>query len=240
MLNVKDLCFEEKKCPGGFLIKDISFDLDDGYMMSLVGKNGSGKTTLINLLYGMLTPASGKIRWQGKDITDNICAYHDEVAYVGADKWCFEGISLMENVDLLRLLYKNFDESMYREYMKLFGFKEEDAKKKYYELSTGQKIQFELAFVLARRPKLMLLDEPTANLDPIIRTELIDILHQRVMRDNMSIIISTHLVDDISDMTDYIAIMEAGRINVFGDREDVFEIYDSASLRELLTCERRR
>lgn len=80
----------------------------------------------------------------------------------------------------------------------------------------------------------MLLDEPMANLDPVIKTELTDILHKQVTEKNMGIIISTHLVDDISDITDYIGIIDDGEMKIWGDRETVFDKYNSKDLKELL------
>jgi ABC-2 type transport system ATP-binding protein len=80
----------------------------------------------------------------------------------------------------------------------------------------------------------MILDEPLANLDPVIKVDLMELLHRKAMEDNMGILISTHLVEDISDMVDFIGIMDDGEMKIFGDRESVFETFNSESLRELL------
>lgn len=234
MLQVNNLCYAVNKRTNGFAIQDISFSLEEGYVMCLLGRNGSGKTTLLNMIYGMLTPDSGDVLWQGKNTLDNHYDFLSDVAYIGEKDWCFQHKNTDENADILSLLYKDFEFKLYNEYMKLFGLTDADRSKPYTELSTGQKLQFQLAFSMARKPKLMLLDEPMANLDPVIKMDLTDVLHKKVTGDNMGIIISTHLVDDISDITDYIGILENGKMKIWGDREAVFERYNSESLRELL------
>ncbi len=89
--------------------KDISFSLEQGYIMSLLGKNGSGKTTLLNIIYGLITPDSGEVLWQHENAFDNRYAFHNDIAYIGEKKnWCFEYKSLNENVAFLSLLYENF------------------------------------------------------------------------------------------------------------------------------------
>lgn len=234
MLQVNHLCFSTRGRKRAFAIKDISFSLEQGYIMSLLGKNGSGKTTLLNIIYGLITPDSGEVLWQHENAFDNRYAFHNDIAYIGEKNWCFEYKSLNENVAFLSLLYENFDYELFDYYMSVFGLTDTDREQNYSELSTGQKLQFQLAFLLARSPKFMLLDEPMANLDPVIKTELTDILHKQVTEKNMGIIISTHLVDDISDITDYIGIIDDGEMKIWGDRETVFDKYKSKDLKELL------
>jgi ABC-2 type transport system ATP-binding protein len=234
MLQVKSLNYKVKNAGGSFAIKDVSFDLEDGYMMCLLGRNAAGKTTLLDMIYGMITQDSGEVLWQGRNVWDNLYEFHKHVAYIGDSNWCFTEKGMDENVAVLSLLYDEFDQKLYDEYIRLFGLTEADRKQAYSDLSTGQKRQFQLAFSLARRPNLMILDEPLANLDPVIKVDLMELLHRKAMEDNMGILISTHLVEDISDMVDFIGIMDDGEMKIFGDRESVFETFNSESLRELL------
>ncbi|MCM1256818.1 MAG: ATP-binding cassette domain-containing protein [Roseburia sp.] len=87
------------------------------------------------------------------------------------------------------------------------------------EVSTGEKKQIQLAFAMARRPKLLLLDEPGANLDPVFRVSLMDKLQSQIAREELSVILSTHILEDIEDVADYVGVMEEGRMSFFGDRE---------------------
>ena len=235
MLEIRDLNYSIKKSGRGFLINNINFELEDGYIMGLVGRNGSGKTTLLNLIYKAITPDSGKVLWNGEEVnSNNRYVFHNDVAYIGNEDWCFKYKSVNENIEMLSLLYKDFDEKLFGQYIKYFELREADRNKKYLALSMGQKMQFQIAFAMARRPKLMLMDEPMANLDPIIKVDLMELLQQNVAKENMSIIISTHLVDDISNMTDYIGLLDNGIMKEFGNREKLFDKYGTEGLREFL------
>lgn len=234
MIEIKNMNYSVKSFGKSFAIKNVNFKLEDGYIMSLLGRNGSGKTTLLNLIYGVLTMNSGEVLWNDEKVMlSNLHDFHRDVAYAGDIDWCFDSKAVDENIELLKLLYKDFDEGLFEEYIKFFEFKAADREKKYMELSTGKAMQLQLAFALARKPKLLLLDEPMANLDPVIKVDLMELLQKKVMEENMSIIISTHLVDDISDVTDYIGLIEDGVMTEFGDRESIFDKYNVEDLRGL-------
>lgn len=220
MLEVKNLNYRAQK---NFAIKDVSFTLEDGYMMCLLGRNGAGKTTLLELIKGMIRPVSGEIVME-----------KEETVFVGREDWCFPAWTMEHNQKQFALLYPNFDVALYEQYLDLFGMTAGDRKRRYNALSAGQQMQFQIAFALACRPKWALLDEPMANLDPVVRTDIMELLHQKVTREGMGMIMSTHLVDDISDMVDYIGILEDGRLTDFGDRETVLGKYNSTNIRNML------
>ena len=161
--------------------------------------------------------------------------YHREAAITGSE-WCAKGLSLNKNVEILSKLYPSFDNEYFETLKKSLGLKE-DADKKYMELSKGQQVKAEIAFNLAKRPKLLLLDEPLANLDPVIKMEIVEILQKAVEENEMSIIISTHLLDEVTDMVDYIILMKNGEIERFGDRIEMLENDGKTSLRELFSRE---
>lgn len=235
MIEVKNLSYKEKKSKKDFSINNISFKLEDGYIMSLLGKNGSGKTTLLNMIYGMFKSDSGEVLWNEKVINiDNNYDFKCDVAYVGGEEWCFETKSINDNVNMLKHLYKDFDEKLFDEYVKYFDLKESDRCKEYSELSKGQKMLFQIAFALARKPKLLIMDEPMANLDPVVKIDIMELLQKKVEKENISIIISTHLVEDISDMTDYIGLIDNGNLIEFDNREEIFDKYKAEGLRDIL------
>ncbi|WP_455720311.1 ATP-binding cassette domain-containing protein [Agathobacter sp.] len=257
MIEVKNLSYRTKT----FSMENISFSLDDGYLMTLLGKNGAGKTTLLDLLYGRLIPLSGKVLWNGCDatgkkaidsrldnISDRVAAndgargilYHEEVAYVGGRTWCIGGINVDENVDLLKQLYSRWDQKRFEEILEMMEFTKEEYMTKFEELSTGKQMQFQLAFALARHPKLLLLDEPMANLDPVVKTDLWELLIRTIEKENISIIISTHLVEEVNDITDYIGVIDNGKLVKFGDREQILNDdlgNETKDLRALLEAE---
>lgn len=235
MLEVSNINFTQKNRKGEFSIKDVNFTLEDGMFMCLLGKNGAGKTTLLNLIYGISKLYSGWIRWNGKRVDiQNIHEFHSDVAYVGNEEWCFSWMTMSDNLEILSCLYENFDRQLYLKLLESFDLNEEDVNKRYLLLSSGQKVKFQLAFAMARRPKLLLLDEPFANLDPVIKTDLMDILQKSVRNDDMSLIISTHLIDDIADISDYIGILVDGEMKLFSDRESVMEEYKNMDLKTLM------
>lgn len=164
----------------------------------------------------------------------NLCAYHREAAFVGNVTWFFEDFSMEENANALKSLYTSFDEKEYARLLQLFGLQVQESKKKYVELSTGEKMLFQLAFVMARHPRLLLLDEPFANLDPIVKVDLAQLFQEKIQQENVQIILSTHLVDDISDMVDYIGVVKDGQMVKFGDREAIFEGSGVDGLREYI------
>ena len=119
----------------------------------------------------------------------------------------------------------------------MMEFTKEEYTTKFDELSTGKQMQLQLAFALARHPKLLLLDEPMANLDPVVKTDIWELLIRTIEKENISIIISTHLVEEVNDITDYIGLLDNGRLVKFGDREQILNDdlgNKNKNLRELL------
>ena len=142
---------------------------------------------------------------------------------MGGDDWCFPNETMQKNVQTLKTLYESFDEEEYGRLMEIFGLKKATLEKTCPELSQGQKMLFQIAFALARHPKLLLLDEPFANLDPVVKVDLVQLFQERIKDEGISIIVSTHLVDDVSDMVDYVGLMKEGKLVMYGDRESIFE-----------------
>lgn len=245
MIDVRNLCYShEGLTTKKFSLTDISFSLEDGFMMVLLGKNGSGKTTLLKAMYGINMVDAGSVLWDEKvaiektktsEFMNKMEAYHSEVAYVGGEQWCFDNLTVNENSKLLSKLYDSFDIALFDSVMKSFDFPVSDREKKYRKLSTGQKMQFQIAFNIARHPRLIIMDEPLANLDPIVKTDILEIIRNQIKTDNLSVIMSTHLVDEITDMVDYIGLMEDGKLTLFGDRETIFDDKKIDNLRQILT-----
>lgn len=231
MLTVENLGHEYGRRK--FALRNVSFSLKPGYLCCLVGANGAGKTTLLKTIYGVLCPSAGRVLYQGEQVTranakgkeyyKGLCRYHKEVAFVGEDEWCFPNETMQENVETLKTFYENFDEKEYGRLLEVFVLKEAAQEKTYPELSRGQQMLFQIAFAMARHPRLLLMDEPFANLDPVVKVDLVQLFQEKMKDEDISILLSTHLVDDISDMVDYVGLMKKGELFLFGDRESVFE-----------------
>lgn len=162
------------------------------------------------------------------------------MAYVGGRIWCIGGINVDENINLLKQLYSRWDQKRFEEILEMMEFTKEEYMTKLEELSTGKQMQFQLAFALARHPKLLLLDEPMANLDPVVKTDLWELLIRTIEKENISIIISTHLVEEVNDITDYVGVIDNGKLVKFGDREQMLNEdlgNETKDLRALLEVE---
>lgn len=240
MLKVKNInyCVNKK-----FSLSDISFDAADGYMTCLLGKNGAGKTTLMNLLYGCVIPHSGSIIYNEKEIIRKdrksahirrMTEFRRDAAFITGGSWCVESMSTDENVSFLRNMYDKFDDDEFERIMNVFEFSAGSRNNLYSELSTGQQMQFQIAFHMARHPKLYLMDEPLANLDPVVKEDILELVRNKISEENASVIMSTHLVEEISSMVDYVGIMENGNMKAFGSRDEIMEKYGAGSIRELL------
>ena len=237
MLEARNLSFQyglaKEKGRKDFRIRDVSIKVEPGYVSCLLGKNGAGKSTLLSLLYGMRKPGSGEIFWNGEKLTaKNLALFRREAGYAG-EKWCMDGMTLEKNVEMLSILYPDFDDQYFEELLRMAGL--EDVREKLFAtFSTGERVKAELAFLMARRPKLLLLDEPLANIDPVFKTDILELLLKAVKENETGILISTHLVDEISDLVDYVYVMENGSMKKSGDR---FEVLKDGNLREALLGE---
>ncbi len=236
MLSIKNMSYSYGK--KGFKIQDINIDFEGGYFTTLLGKNGAGKTTLLSLMYKLLLPKTGAVVLNGEEIgMKNLCDFKRDVAYVDDNGWCRESMTLNENVDFFSSLYDKFDKKEFDDYLNTFELDCDLNEKHFSELSKGEQMKYLIAFALARKPKYLIMDEPFTNLDPIVKTDLIEAIHREVTGRNMGVIMSTHLVEDVSDITDYIAIMEEGKIKLFGDRDTVMTDKNVMSLRELMVSD---
>lgn len=257
MIECSNIHFHYNNKKSGFQIQDITLQIEPGYFTCLLGHNGAGKTTFLKLLYGMLMPGSGDVMFDGEDVLsekqydgkdvaspnfytgrkrekltlENLDAYHQICAYVG-EEWCIPFLSVKDNVDTLSVLYPEFDHELYEELSRKLDFSEPDTL--YFRLSTGQQMKVQLCFQLARRPKYIILDEPLANLDVVAKRDIIEVLQQGINEWDIGVLMSTHLLDEISDVVDYIAAIENGRLCEYGERDEIFEKHDADSLRDVM------
>lgn len=202
-----------------FRLRDISFSLEQGYIMGLFGENGAGKSSLLRLLYGMEVPEMGHICWEGQNVTEDIAKIRQDIAYVGEEYGFVSWAGISKNVELLQYLYPEFSQESWKKYLALFELESLEQKKET-ELSLGQKKKLQIAFALARHPGLLLLDEPTASLDPVFRVELMALLQRLVAEEEMSILISTHIPGDVEDIMDYLLVLQEGKMVFCGKRDE--------------------
>ncbi|PWU69974.1 ABC transporter ATP-binding protein [Gracilibacillus dipsosauri] len=217
-LEVKDL---NKKYPD-FHLKDVSFQLEKGYIMGFIGANGAGKTTTIKSILNMIHLDSGEIHILGKNMVEHELELKQDigVAVGGMNFYTRSKIKTLTN--RIKKFYKNWDEVTYRNCLRKFKL---DENKKIIELSEGMKIKYSLSLALSHGAKLLILDEPTSGLDPVARDNLLDIFQELVVDGEISILFSTHITSDLEKCADFITFIEDGQIIQSMEKEEFKESY---------------
>lgn len=202
----------------GFVLKNINFELKAGYICGLVGKNGAGKTTLMNYILKENSKYNGIIRIDGVNIRDDHTKLLNKIGFVSEENYFFENCTCNQNVEILSIFYDEFNRERYREIMDQMNL---SGGKVYKKMSRGERLKFQLAFAIAHNPKVYLLDEVTAGMDPVFRIDFFHILQQVIMDESASVLMSSHISSEIELKTDYIGVMENGILIDFGESPDV-------------------
>lgn len=206
---------EEKK---SFTLSDIDFRIEPGYILGLVGKNGAGKTTLIHTILGLYQPNEGTITVNGYDRVKESVKAKKNIAFI-TDECLFPLDLSPKNIGkIFGPLYDGFDYKMFEGYCKRFSIPMTKCLRKQ---SKGMKVKVQLAFCLSYDARLYVFDEPSAGLDPIFRKELLELFFEIVDDGTRSIILSTHLTDDLDKIADYILYVEDGKQNFFMEKEEL-------------------
>lgn len=207
---------------GDFCLKDISFHLPKGYIMGLVGPNGAGKTSLFYLMLGLYAMDEGKILIDGQDVERQEELAKDEIGFVLEEELFSGQLSLKANANLYGKYYSHYEEALFLQYCHQFSLNPEKKLNKY---SKGEKLKFQFAFALSHYPKLLVLDEPTANFDPKFRDGFFQILTGFIQDGEHSVILATHLTEDLDRIADYVTFLNQGRQEFFMDREALENSY---------------
>ena len=208
-----------------FSLKNITFNLPAGYICGLIGENGSGKTTLINILSGLYS-YDGEVRISGRDYCNHEYDIKQDIGVVVHGDIFEAKESLISNAYYFGRFYKKYSKNLLENYLERFNLND---KKKYKELSKGEKLKFALAFALAHEPRLLLLDEPGANFDIEFRKEFNSLLREFIIDGTRSVILSTHIISDVETFADYILFLKNGEQVLFGDVETIREKYRMVS-----------
>ncbi|MFL6063029.1 MAG: ABC transporter ATP-binding protein [Marmoricola sp.] len=198
-------------------LRDCTLTVPEGRLVALVGPNGAGKSTLINLVMGLATPTTGAVTVLGGLLAGSTGAL-DGIAFVAQDMPLYRNLSVADMVHLTRNLNRTFDDAYARRRLEEFGI---DAKQKSGKLSGGQRAQLALTLALARRPRLLVLDEPTAPLDPLARHDFMATVMTAMADDGVSVVLSSHLLVELERVADHLVLISRGRVRIDGDVEDL-------------------
>lgn len=218
ILEIKNL----NKSYEGFSLKDVSFSLKPGFVMGFIGPNGAGKSTTIKLIMNLVKKDSGTINIFGKDNIDNEKEIKSKIGFVYDENYYYEDLTIKDMKNILSPFYKNWDNKIFDKYIKEFKL---PSNKKIKDLSKGMKMKFSLAIALSHKAELIIMDEPTAGLDPVFRSELLDILYGIIQDENVSIFFSTHITNDLEKIADYITFINNGEIVFSQPKDKVLEDY---------------
>lgn len=213
---------KNQKIDEHFDLKNIDFVIEPGYIVGLIGCNGCGKTSLIQTILGVYQPDEGEIWVAGHNRVTDAFAAKQEIAFVMDESIFPIGMSAIDIGKGFGACYEAFDYEKYKELCERF---EIPMKKPMKKLSTGMKIKVQLAFAMARDAKLYVFDEPSAGLDPVFRRELMDYFFEIVADGDKSILLSTHLTEELDRIADYILYVEDGRQRFFMEKEEMLSQY---------------
>ena len=189
-----------------------------GRVVGLVGPNGAGKTTLLHLAVGLLEPTSGTIRVGGFSPTKQTTRVLAQVGFVAQDHPLYDGFTVADTLELGRRLNPRWDQGLATARLGRIGIPLE---RKVKTLSTGQRAQVALTLALGKRPELVLLDEPVANLDPLARREFMQELMSAVAEDGATVVLSSHVIADVERVCDHLVILAEGKVRLAGDIDDL-------------------
>ena len=196
-------------------LSDCTLDVPAGRVVGLVGPNGAGKSTLLNLAVGMLTPTSGTIEVLGGRPASGP-AQLAKVGFVAQDTPTYVGLSIEDHLRLGARLNPGWDDALARDRIGRLGL---DLGHRAGKLSGGQRAQLALTLGVAKRPELLILDEPIASLDPLARRDFLQDLMEAVAEHEFSVVLSSHLVSDLERVCDYLIVLVASRVQLAGDLE---------------------
>ncbi len=210
-----------------FKLDNVSFDIPEGSITGFIGENGAGKSTTIKLILGVTKKDSGNVRVLGTEdvasIKEDIGTVMDDVGFPG----CVNAVQVEK---IMRNIYKNWDAKMFDDYLKKLDI---PAKKPFSDFSRGTRMKLGFAACMCHSPKILLLDEATGGLDPVVRDEVVTIIKEFASDGHHSVLMSSHIVSDLEKICDRIAFIHKGRLLMCKSREEIDEEYDGIGLEDL-------
>lgn len=215
ILEVKGL----RKSFEDFTLQDISFSLPRGYIMGLIGPNGSGKSTTIKLIMNLIRKEAGEIKICGLDTDRHELAVKQKIGFVYDENHFYDELTVLEMKRIVAPFYREWDEEAFVYYLDRFQL---PVGKKIKELSKGNKMKFALTVALSHHAELIIMDEPTAGLDPVMRAEFLEVLGELIQDERKGVLFSTHITTDLDKVADYITMINEGKV-VFSVAKDTLQ-----------------
>ena len=204
----------------GFTLDNISFNVPKGSIMGFIGQNGAGKTTTIKALLNIIKRDAGTIKLLGLDnITDEV-AIKQQIAAVFDELPFHDQLNARQLDIILRDVFSEWDSEVYRSYLERLQL---PVKKKIGQFSKGMKMKLQIATALSHNAKLLIMDEATTGLDPVVRNEILDIFLEYLQDENHSILMSSHITTDLEKVADSVTFIDKGKLLISGYKDDILE-----------------
>ena len=206
----------------GFTLDHINFDVAKGSIMGFIGQNGAGKTTTIKSLLNIIKRDEGSIKMLGLDNIKDEYAIKEQLSAVFDELPFDDQLNAKDLNFILRDVYREWDSNLYKGYLDRFGL---PMKKKFGDFSKGMKMKLKIATALSHNAKLLVMDEATTGLDPVVRNECLDIFLEYLQDENHSILMSSHITSDLEKVADSVTFINKGKILLTGYKDDVLDTH---------------
>lgn len=210
----------------GFHLEIPELYLERGYILGLVGQNGAGKSTLIKILLNLIYPTSGSVEVLGLRQPKDEMSIKRRIGYVSENPEFYDDVSIEWMIKMVRQFYPSWSETLCANYLDRFHL---SPRKKVKELSKGMKVKLALLLALSHQPELLILDEPTSGIDPVVRRELLEEISAVIRDERRTVIFSSHISQDIEQVADYVAIVNDGKLIEYQDKESLLDRHRQVS-----------
>lgn len=218
LLEVRGLC----KSYESFALRDVSFTLPAGYIMGYIGQNGAGKTTTLNAITHLIVPDAGQTAIDGITFEADPVAYRNSIGYVGDASYFPDSLRLRNVRAILQAFYPSFSPERFDALAERWQLPARETLKRY---SRGMKVKLMFASVLSRDTRLLILDEATNGLDPVMRRDVLRMLQDYIAAGDRSVLFSTHIMEDLQDIADFIFFIDRGQKVLCEAKDDLLERY---------------
>jgi len=220
-MNALEIMNLTKTYPG-FMLDNLNLTLPSGCIMGLIGENGAGKSTTIKLILDMIHKDSGSIKILGKDNSDRIELTKEDVGVVMDEVGIPECLTVKQVGNVMKHTFRNWDEAEYARLIQKLALPD---RKQFREFSRGMKMKLGIAIALSHKAKLLILDEATSGLDPVVRDEVVEMFIDFTRNENHSILISSHIVSDLEKLCDYVAFLHKGKLLLCEEKDQLLAEY---------------
>lgn len=214
----------------GFTLNNVSFNVPKGSIMGFIGQNGAGKTTTIRSILNIISIDSGEIKIFGMDHIKEEAAIKERIAVVFDELPFHDTFTAHNMAKIFRGIYKNWNDETYQNYLDRLQLPQ---KKKIGEFSKGMKMKLQIACALSHNAELLVMDEATTGLDPVVRSEILDIFLEYLQDEDHSILMSSHITSDLEKIADNVTFINRGEILISGYKDKILEDHG------LLKCSKR-